>query len=198
MTRLTSGWDSGSVAMVGWSSYIWYHFAANEENLLCWWICYFVPSLWFYFLLDMKSFATFMFYIPENISLCSHRSLLQALCFAFSAVLFVCFGGLSSKYFLDFSIDWGVRQATSHGTGLFMQRRCNFFQLLPSQGPPFFPVMQRCVCAYLTILTKEGRDPIQFCLWHSPLVFTIFPRRAVCTLEQALSWRSGTMASAIM
>lgn len=115
--------------------------------------------------------------------------------------VFLCLwgGGLSSKYFQrGFSIDWGVRQATSHGIGLFMQRRSNFFRLLPSQGPPFFSVTQRCVCAYLAGLTKEGRDPIHFCLWHSPLVFTIFPRRAVCTVEQALSWRSGTMVSSLM
>ena len=97
-----------------------------------------------------------------------------------------------------FSIDPGVSQATSHGFGLFMQRRSNFFWLLPSQGPPFFSVTQRCVCAYLSSSTKEGRDPFHFCLWHSPLVFTIFPRRTVCTVEQALSWRRGTMASAIM
>ncbi len=154
----------------------------------------------FFFYWIQKSFATIMFYIPENLfSLCSHRSSFQAMCFVCSVMPSVCFGGLSSKYlWRSFSIDPGVRQETSHGIGLFMRRRSNFFRLLPSQGPPFFSVTQRCVCAYLTSLTKEGRDPIHFCLWHSPLVFTIFPRRAVCTVEQALSWRSGTMVSAIM
>lgn len=156
--------------------------------------CYCIDMFFFFVFLHLDTTPFCHHYVPG-----SHRSSFQALCFVFSVTPSVCSGGLSSKYLQrGFSIDPGVRQATSHGTGLFMRRRSNFFRLLRSQGPPFFSVMQRCVCAYLISLTKEGRDPIHFCLWHSPLVFTIFPRRAVCTVEQALSWRSGTMASTIM
>lgn len=155
--------------------------------------------LFFFYWIRKKFCSLTLLYLRKLLSLCSHRSSFQALCFVFSVMFSVCFGGLSSKYlWRGFSIDPGVRQGNSHGIGLFMWRRFNFFRLLHSQGPSFFSVTQRCVCAYLTSLTKEGRDPIQFCLWHSPLVFTIFPRRAVCTVEQALSWSSGTMASAIM
>lgn len=114
MTRLTSGWDSGSLAVVGCSSYIWYHFAANEENLLI-----------------LNYFLNFETYISEKpFRFC--RSFFQTV-FAFSVMLSLCFGGLSTKYlWRDFSIGQGVRQGTSHGIGLFMWRRFSHKALLSS------------------------------------------------------------------
>lgn len=66
------------------------------------------------------------------------------------------------------SIDAGVRQATSHGIGLFMGRRSNFFPA-PSLTRPSFLLCHAAMCLCIPYRLDKGRERSYSLL---PLTFT--------------------------
>lgn len=78
-------------------------------------------------------------------------------------------GGLSFKYLRrGFSIDPRVRQATSHGIGLFMQRRSNFFPA-PSFTRLSFLLCHSLMCLCIPHSLDKRRERSYSLL---PLTFT--------------------------